>query len=249
MKKKIIIANWKANPITPKEAVLLAQRVERGVRSVRSGEVVIAPPFHFLASVGKIFKKTALGAQDAFWGEGPYTGEVSARQLKALGVKYVILGHSERRMYLGETDEMVNRKVKAVLAHGLGVILCIGERERAGNDIPADTGRELVSSLHGVPKRFAAKLAVAYEPVWAISTQPGSRPDTPDNAFRAMIYIRKILSGLYGRSTAEKIRILYGGSVNERNAASFICEGKMEGLLVGGTSLRPDEFIRIVKSV
>lgn len=249
MKKNIIIANWKANPATVKDAVMLARRIERGIRPARSSEVVITPPFHFLMPVEKMLKKTALGAQDAFWGEGPYTGEVSSMQLKALGVKYVILGHSERRMHLGETDEMVNRKVKSVLEHGLAAVLCVGERERKEDDIPSEVGRELVSSLRGVPRRYAAKLAVAYEPVWAISTSPRARPDTPDNAFRAMVYIRKILTGLYGRKTAEKVRILYGGSISAKNAASFIREGKMQGLLVGGASLRPDEFIRIVKSI
>lgn len=247
MRKPLIIANWKANPDSPGRALLLAQKIERGISSIRNSEVVIAPPFPFIPLVGGVLKRVKLGAQDAFWADGPYTGEVSGRQLKNIGVQYVIIGHSERRIHLGETDELINKKVRALLEHGMSPVLCIGERERSEVAIPAIVGEQLKKALEEVRKSHLKNLVVAYEPIWAISTMPGARPDTPDNAFRAMVYIRKIIAGLYGSKAAGVVRIIYGGSVNDKNIVSFLRDGKMEGALVGGASLRPDEFISIMK--
>lgn len=248
MHKPLIIANWKMNPATFAEAVLLARKIERGLAGIRGVEVVIAPPFPFLMEVGRVLKKSKLGSQDIFWADiGPYTGEVSWRQLKEVGAEYAIIGHSERKLHIGENDEMINKKVRAALEHGVSPVLCIGERERAGNDIPGTVGEQLKNALRGVKKSFLKGLIVAYEPVWAISTMPGARPDTPDNAFRALVYIRKTITRLYGRTAGETVRIIYGGSVKAGNIASFLREGKMEGALVGGASLDPKEFVKIVR--
>lgn len=248
MVKPLIIANWKMNPDSPGRAVLLARKIERGMVGVRNVDVVVAPPFPFLYGVGRVLKRSKLGAQNVFWGDvGPYTGEVSWHQLKHLGVQYVIVGHSERRIYLGETDDMVNKKIKSVLDHGLGAVLCIGERERVGNEIPSVVGEELRSALKGVRGSRLKNLTIAYEPLWAISTTPGARADTPDSAFRAKVYIKRTLVRLYGSRVAAGVCIIYGGSVGEKNISGFLREGRMEGALVGGASLRPDEFISIVK--
>ncbi|QQG45048.1 MAG: triose-phosphate isomerase [Candidatus Sungiibacteriota bacterium] len=249
MSKKVIIANWKVNPPSVKEAVLLAQKTEREISKSRNVEVIIAPPFPFLAAVGGVLKKSKLGAQDAFWTDGPYTGEVSPTQLKNIGAKYIILGHSERKIHLGETDSLINKKVHAVLESGLGAILCVGERERVGSEIPQIVGEQLKNALKNTKTGLVKNLVVVYEPIWAISTMPGAKSDTPDSAFRALLYIRRVLSELYGRRTADTIRILYGGSVNSANAGGFIHEGKMQGALVGGASLKPKEFALIVREV
>lgn len=245
--KPLLIANWKANPATLKEAVSLAAEVERKIVRIRKVEIVLAPSFPFLSAVSKVLKKSKLGAQDVFWAKvGPYTGEVSQDQLKGLGVRYVILGHSERKLYLGETDEMINKKLLASFESGLRPVLCIGERKRENNDIPAVVGEQLKNALKGVKRENIGSLTVAYEPVWAISTTPGSKPDTPDNAWKASVYIKKIVAKLYGKIAAESVRIIYGGSVNSKNIASFLAEGRMEGALVGNASLDPEEFSKIV---
>lgn len=249
MAKPLIIANWKMNPDSSGRAAALARRIESGIAGIRGVDVVVAPPFPFLGAVRAALKKARLGAQDAFWvAKGAYTGEVSAHQLKYFRVGYVIVGHSERRGFLGETDEMVQKKLRAVIEAGMIAILCVGERERAGDDIPAVVGEQLERAVAGMEKRDLERIAVAYEPVWALSSTPGSRPDTPEGAHRAMLSIRKILASRWGRSAAEKVRILYGGSVSASNAASFLVEGRMQGLLVGGASLRPREFAEIVRS-
>lgn len=248
MHRPIIIANWKVNPATSVEAVLLAQKIERGLIGIKKIEVVVAPSYPFLIPAAQVLKKAELGAQNVFWEDGgPYTGEVSPEMLKSSGVSYVIIGHSERKIYLGETDEMINKKLNAVLGAGLMPVLCVGEKERNGDGIPAVVGEQLKKALGGVGKNLIKKLIVAYEPVWAVSTTAGAKADTPDDAFRALVFIRKILAGLYGRNAAEDVKIIYGGSVSSANIAGFLKEGKMEGSLVGGASLDAQEFIKIVK--
>ncbi len=243
----LIIANWKANPVTLSDARKLASDVEVSLGGIRGCEVVIAPPYPFLVDVGKVLARAALGAQDVFWDAGPCTGEVSADSLKSMGVRYTLIGHSERRIYAGETDEMVNRKVNAALSRKITPVLCIGERDRVDGEISQVVGNQLEAAMRGVPRGSAAKVVIAYEPVWAISTMPNAKPDTPDNAFRVMIYIRRLLSDLYGRKLAEKIRVIYGGSVKEANARAFLREGKMGGLLVGGASLSAQSFASVIR--
>ncbi|MBI2055783.1 MAG: triose-phosphate isomerase [Candidatus Sungbacteria bacterium] len=249
MSKYLIVANWKMNPLRQSDAYVLASRVEDGyLKFGKNVDVVICPPFPYIAVVSTAVKKIKYGAQNTFWAEkGAYTGEVSPAQLRDIGATHVILGHSERRIHLGETDEMVNKKVRAALDHGLSTILCIGESEREDGEIPAIVGEELVSALAGVKKQLLKNLIVCYEPVWAISTGKNARPDTPDSAFRAVLFIRKIITGLYDRKTADLLRIIYGGSVRKDNLYGFLTEGKMQGALVGGAGLDADEFTGIIE--
>ncbi len=234
MNKKLIVANWKMNPTTEKAAVLLAKQVDfKGV--------VICPPFEFLNRVGAGLKKASLGAQDVFWKEqGAFTGEISPLMLKDADVKYVIIGHSERRA-LGETDEMINLKIKASLRAGPKVILCVGEplavRRRGLSAARSFVLNQLKSDLRGVSDR--RNVLVAYEPIWAISTSGTGLTDTPEKAGQMAEYIKKSLPG---------IKVLYGGSVTSKNAASFVKYPGLYGALVGGASLRAAEFKKIIKA-
>ncbi len=254
MLKTLIIANWKANPKTVRRAVALARAADLEISSAsrrnRNIELVIAPPFPFLVPVKGVLTRAMLGAQDVFWEpQGPYTGEVGTALLKNIGVRYVILGHSERRMHLGETDEMVARKVRAALDAGIIPVVCVGERTREGNDIPPVVGDQVRAALRNVKKNHAGRLVIAYEPVWAISTHPRARPDRPESAFRAAVYIRKVAAAALGRAAAEKIRVIYGGSVNAENITGFLREAGMAGALVGSASLRPEEFKKLLRRV
>ncbi|MDO8600635.1 MAG: triose-phosphate isomerase [bacterium] len=250
--KSIVIANWKMNPQILREASGLFRAVAKGVRGIKNIDVVIAPPFVYLPllEVGRGKSVVALAAQDSFWEDrGAYTGEISPTMLKALGVTYVIIGHSERRMHLGETDEMVNKKIKAVLKAGLTPVLCVGERTRERvNEIPVFVGEQVKKALVGLKKGEFKNGVIAYEPVWAIGT---GTPDTPEGATRAALYIRKIVRDMLGGNVADSLRVIYGGSVNAGNAASFISRDirGMEGMLVGGASLKAEEFIEIVRRV
>lgn len=247
MIKSLIVANWKMNPDAPGRAVLLANKIERSLARVRNVEVVIAPPFPFLLPIAAVIKRAKLGAQNVFWQDcGPYTGEVSWHQLKHLKVDYVIIGHSERKLFLDETDEMINNKVHILLENNMTPILCVGERERVGDDIPEIVGIQIRAALKGIKKTLIKKLVIAYEPIWAISTMPNARPDTPVSAFQSVIYIRKVMSELYGRTMGDEIQIIYGGSVNAKNIKGFLEEGRMQGALVGGASLDAAEFGEIV---
>lgn len=239
------------NPVIYEETEKLMVGLLSGIAKNKKVKVVICPPFVWLTDLSYKYKKSVtFGAQDVFWEEeGAFTGEISAAMLKSAGADYVIIGHSERKIYLGETDEMINKKLKTALGAGLVSVLCIGEKERSGDGIPAMVGEQLKKALEGVGKSSLKKLIVAYEPVWAVSTMPGSQADNPDNAFRAMIFIRKVLTDLYDRKTAEGVKIIYGGSVSSVNIAGFLKEGKMEGVLVGGASLDAQEFTKIVKII
>ena len=235
------------NPIEPKSALAWAEEIEQRTSSLSGTEVVLLPSFPHLSLVGATLKKTKLGAQDVFWEEkGPYTGEVSVVQLKNMGISYILVGHSERRTHFGETDEGVNKKIKAVLNHGMKAILCVGEKTREEGEISAVVGESLRRGLEGLKKQHIQNLIIAYEPVWAISTNPDAKADTPDSAFRASLFIRKEVAVVYDRKTADDVRIVYGGSVRKENIESFLHEGKMGGALVGGASLNPEEFSTIV---
>lgn len=227
---KYIIANWKMNPVSAVEAVEL-------VKATDVVGLIISPPFPFLEVIGKTIKNAALGAQDLFWANstGAYTGEVSAEELKSMGVKYVIVGHSERRRNLGETDEMVAKKLKAALDAGLMPILCVGEsaEERASGKTEEVISRELRIGLSLLSDDY--KLIVAYEPIWAIGT---GTPDTPQN----MLNMVKYIGGIAGN-----LPVIYGGSVTSKNADDFLKHPEIGGVLVGGASLKPEEITKIVE--
>jgi len=241
--KKLIVANWKMNPATEKEAKKLFESVKRGVKTAKNAEVVICPPFVYLP----LFKGLTLGAQNVFFKEkGAFTGEVSALMLKDLGVKYVILGHSEARKYSNETDEIINKKIKECLLVKLKPILCIGEKEK--NKKFEVLKEQITKDLRGIinHKSKILNLIIAYEPVWAIGTGNNC---SIDETMSSILFIRKIIAKLYSRELASKMRILYGGSVTSENSNSYIDSAGADGLLVGGASLNVKDFIKIVKSV
>lgn len=231
---KLIVANWKMNPGSLKEAKKLAKESD-------VGGLVVCPPFPFLEEVGGELKKAELGAQDLFWEEkGAYTGEVSALQLKDAGVKYVIIGHSERRQNLGETDEMIAKKMEMAVATGLRPILCVGEtkNEHAAGKANAVVIQQLKKDLSLIRnwQLEIRNLIVAYEPIWAIGT---GTPDDPGNTVKMVELIREI--------AGPETQVLYGGSVTAANAENFLKHKEIAGALVGGASLKSEEIKKIVK--
>jgi triosephosphate isomerase len=256
--RPLIVANWKMNPSTLKGAKLLFNSVKRGVKNIKNVEVVICPPFIYLPNIIKnqcrvlISGKVKLGAQDCFWEEkGAFSGEISLTMLKNIGCQYVIIGHSERRKYLRETDEMINKKIKAAISAKLKPILCIGEteQERKKSKTFQVLKNQLKKALINSSTHQPINLAIAYEPIWAISTTRGATADTPADAAEGANYIRKILTELFDKTSIQKIKVLYGGSVDSKNVRSFVYEAKMNGVLVGAASLNPKEFIKLVKNV
>lgn len=254
---KIIIANWKMNPASLKEATKLFDSILKNLNpKAKNLELVIAPPFVYLGSFSKLLKtknyqlKTKLGSQDVFWeNKGAYTGEISPKILKNLGVEYVIIGHSERRQHLKETDEIINKKVIAAVKAGLKFILCVGEdltvRRRGKKAIENFIKNQLSADLKGIKnyKLIAKNLIIAYEPVWAISSNKNAKPDTPEDAVEIINFIKKILlSKFYFLNS----KIIYGGSVDAKNIESFLKYKEIDGALVGGASLTSD-FIKIIK--
>lgn len=246
--KPLIVANWKCNPTTLKAASQLFNSLKKGLKNARKAEVVVCPPFVYLTSFKFRISSFRLGAQNCFWEEkGAFTGEVSPKMLKDLGVRYIILGHSERRQIMGETDEMVNRKIKEVLKLNLQPILCVGEteRERKTGKTFQVLGREVKEGFKKVPRSQMSRIVIAYEPIWAIGT---GNACSSDDALTAILFIRKIVSKIFSTRVAMKIRILYGGSVSSQNARDYLIQEGINGLLVGGTSLKPKEFLKVVKT-
>ncbi len=244
---KYIVANWKAYIVNKKEASVLLRKTYEAARK-NSSEVVICPPYTFLTEMKKN-KNVHFGAQNVFWEDGgAFTGEITLPMLKELGVEYVILGHSERRAYFSETDDMVNKKVKAALKAGFKVILCVGEKERKEkNIIPSLVAEQLRADLTGVAKSKLVNLIIAYEPIWAIGS--GSS-DTPENAYQAALYIRKTIADIYKNAKAGKnMKFLYGGSVNSKNILDFMSHIGIDGVLVGGASVKYTEFQKMIKLV
>jgi triosephosphate isomerase len=245
--KKIIVGNWKMNPRSLKEAEKLFTDVAKNISAIKKTEIVICPPFLYLEKLKKISKKINLGAQDAFPGDvGAFTGEVSAEMLYNIGVKYVILGHSERRA-LGENNNDVNKKVKSALVAGLRPILCVGEKAR---DVDHNyfnlVKTQIEECLSGISKNSINKIIVAYEPVWAISSTIDRKDATADDSREMAIFIRKILFDKFGTETS-RVRIIYGGSVNEKDAEEFLQNGGVDGLLPGRASLDAKKFLKIIK--
>jgi len=247
-KPKIIIANWKMNPVSFSEAESLIKIIKKGIKNSDNLKIIICPPSVYLSKV-KTNSSFDLGIQNIFWeDEGAYTGEISAVIAKNLEIKYTIIGHSERRKYLNETDEMVNLKMQSTLKNNLNPILCIGEtlKEKEQDKASEVIITQIEKALNGVTKSQISnsEFQIAYEPIWAIGT--GETPST-NEIMSVCLLIKKVVSNLYDRETAEKISILYGGSVDSKNAFDFIDNTGMNGLLIGGASLNASEFVRIVK--
>ena len=247
MSKKIIIGNWKMNPRTLKEAERLFDQIAKNISATKKTEVIICPPFLYLEKLKKISKKIFLGAQNAFTGDvGAFTGEISAEMLYEVGVRYVILGHSERRA-MGENNIEINQKIRSSLVAGLVPILCVGESARdLSHGYFALVKGQLEECLLGVSKNSISKIIIAYEPVWALSSTQNRHDATPADSLEMSIFIRKILSDKFG-GEASKVRIIYGGSVDEKNALDFLTNGGVDGLLPGRASLNAKKFSEIIK--
>ena len=247
MRTPIIAGNWKMYT-TYDAAMALADTLSKELETVEGAEVVLCPPFIWLALVDEYLEETdlLLGAQDCYWSdEGAFTGEVSAFMLKEL-VQYCIVGHSERRMQFGETDETVNRKVRALLGHGIRPICCVGERleQRDAGETDAHIAAQVRAALADVPGEQALNIVIAYEPIWAIGT---GRAATAEEANRVCGLIRAELARIFDAQTADAMRVQYGGSVNAKNAAELLGQPEIDGALIGGASLRAEEFIAIVR--
>jgi triosephosphate isomerase len=249
MRKKIIAANWKMN-MTCQEAAGYIETLLRELGQEDRVEVVIVPPFTAIPKVSELLshcQQVKVGAQNMYFEKaGAYTGEISAAMLRELFVRYVVLGHSERRAIFGETDEMVNRKTRAAHEAVLKPIVCIGETlaEREAGKVEEVLDRQIRGSLAGLGAKEMTETVLAYEPVWAIGT---GRTASPVQAQEAHAFIRQTVAQVWDGPTAEKVRIQYGGSVKPENASSLMGQADIDGALVGGASLDPRAFAAIVK--
>ena len=248
MRKPFLAGNWKMNK-TVDEAVELAKELVENVGDVQDRDILICPTSLCLAEVAKIVKGTSvkLGAQNmSFEDSGAFTGEVSADMLLAAGCDYVIIGHSERREYYHEDNEIVNEKTKKALEKGINAIVCVGEKleEREAGKAESVVEDHLKGAFSGISREDAVKITIAYEPVWAIGT---GNTATPEDADSMHAFIRKTLADIYDEGTAEKMRIQYGGSVKDSNVDELMARENIDGALVGGASLKADSFARIVK--
>lgn len=246
MRKPIIAGNWKMN-MTPDEARELVTALIPLVKDAAC-DVVVCPPYVDLPAVGELVKGTNihLGCQNIHWEEkGAYTGEISPKMLLALGVEYAIIGHSERRTYFGETDEGVNKRTKAALAHGITPIVCIGEtlEQREAGVTESWVSGQTVAAFKDISAEEAVKVVIAYEPIWAIGT---GKTATKEDANATIAVIRNAIAGVYGQETAEQVRIQYGGSMNPKNAHDLMSMPEIDGGLIGGASLKPVDFSQVV---
>ena len=248
MARRVIVAgNWKMNK-TASEGRELVEKLKKEIAGLEDAEIVVCPPF---TTIGAVVEAAAgspigVGAQNIHWAaSGAFTGEISADMLKSSGVTYVIIGHSERRQYFGETDETVNLRARAAIAAGLTAIVCVGEtlEEREAGKLVEVIERQMNVGLKDVTAADCEKLVIAYEPVWAIGT---GKTATPDQAQEVHALIRATLAKLVGAETAEKVRIQYGGSMKPGNAAELLAKKDIDGGLIGGAALKAADFAGIV---
>jgi triosephosphate isomerase len=249
MRKPFIAGNWKMNKTIP-EGIELSAGLKETLADVDSVDLAVCPTATVLSAVSEVLvdSNIGVGAQTMYWEEsGAYTGEISPPMVKELA-NYVIIGHSERRKYFGETDETVNKKIKAALDHGLSPIVCVGEsreQNEAGETVDF-VGAQIRGAFQDISAEDARTITMAYEPIWAIGTGLTATPEDADRIIREAI--RDVLSDLYDEETAETIRVQYGGSVKPHNIAEFIVMEEIDGALVGGASLQVDSFTAIVKN-
>lgn len=251
MRKPFVAGNWKMNTDC-RSGVDLAKAVVDGSSGLAgsSVDVAVIPPFVYLSSVGQAVSSSgvALGAQDVYFeAKGAFTGEISAAMLKDVGCTYVLCGHSERRHVLGESDDLINKKLTASLSGGLLPILCVGEllEERDASQTEQVVERQTRAGLAGLSAEKVSAVTIAYEPVWAIGT---GRTATREQAQEVHAFIRKLLAEMYDQSVAEEMRILYGGSVKADNAEELMGQEDVDGCLVGGASLKADDFVQIIEA-
>jgi triosephosphate isomerase len=249
MRKPIIAGNWKLNK-TPHEALVLANELKRDIVDIEGVDIVLCPPFTALPDVADALTDTdiALGAQNIFWEDaGAFTGEISGTMLKDLGVTYVIIGHSERRQYFYETNETVNKRLRAALRNGLVPIVCVGENlaQREADKTFDVIKDHCEGSLSGLSAEEMKNVVLAYEPVWAIGT---GKTATPQQAQEVHVFIRQLLGKMFNAEIAGSVRIQYGGSVTPDNIVSLMAQKDIDGALVGGASLKAPSFAAIVKA-
>lgn len=248
MRQPIIAGNWKMNNTIAATKALLTDLIPL-VKDAKA-EVVVCVPYTDIATAGEIIKGTniKLGAENVHWAEkGAFTGEISADMLVELGVEYVIIGHSERRQYFGETDQTVNARVKAALGKGLKPIICVGEtlEEREGGLVESVLVRQTIEAFKDIDKSQLENIVIAYEPVWAIGT---GKTATAQDANDTIAIIRNTMANLYCKDCAEnKVRIQYGGSMNPKNASELMAMPQIDGGLIGGASLKAVDFSQVVK--
>lgn len=246
MRKPIIAGNWKMN-MTPADAETLVSALIPLVKDAKC-DVVVCPPYVDISVVSRLVKGTNihLGAQNIHWAaKGAFTGEVSADMLKAFGVEYAIIGHSERRQYFGETDEGVNARAKAALAAGITPIICVGEtlEQRESGVTAAFVSGQAKAALAGMSEEDVKSLVIAYEPIWAIGT---GKTATADDANATIGVIRRAVAEAFGQAVADEVRIQYGGSMNPKNASELMAMPEIDGGLIGGASLKAEDFSKVV---
>ncbi|MHC4791253.1 MAG: triose-phosphate isomerase [Planctomycetota bacterium] len=251
MRKPFVAGNWKMNTDS-QSSVSLAKQIASGSSEIagQSVRVAVCPPFVYLQAVASALSASsiAVGAQDMYFEQkGAFTGEISASMLKDMGCSYVLCGHSERRHVIGETDELINKKTSAAILGGLLPILCVGEKieQREAEQTTEVLSRQIKNGLAGFSAEKVSAVTIAYEPVWAIGT---GLTATPQQAQEAHKFIRELLAQIYDRGLAEETQILYGGSVKPDNAAELMAQKDINGLLVGGASLKADDFLAIIKA-
>ena len=248
MRKPMMAGNWKMYKDKP-EAVDLAGKIKEYVSDINNVDVLVCPPFTNLDAVETAVSgsNVKVGAQNCYWeAEGAYTAEISVSMLKSIGAKYVIIGHSERRQYFGETDETVNKRIKAAIDGGLIPIVCVGEtlEEREAKKTTDVVKTQIKGALNGFEEAYLKNIIIAYEPVWAIGT---GKTATPSQAQEVHAEIRRLLKELYSEDFASNTRILYGGSVKPDNTEELMKEKDIDGGLIGGASLKSDSFVDIIK--
>ena len=249
MRKKVIAGNWKMHK-SNSEAKELVEGLLNNTKEIVKTMIIVCPPFTALSLVSDLANGSSLqvGAQNMYWEQqGAFTGEISTEMIKSTGTTYVIIGHSERRQFFGETDETVNKKLKAALESGLIPIVCIGESldERESGVTNDVVGNQVEKALSGISAEDMQNVILAYEPIWAIGT---GKTATPDQAQDVHKFIRSILTKLYNNEIAEKIIIQYGGSVKPENATELLSQPDIDGALVGGACLKADSFSGIIKA-
>lgn len=250
MRTPFLAGNWKMHK-TIREAVNLTEDLIKATVSAKDREIAVCPPFTALSSVAKALEGShiKLGAQNMYFEQkGAFTGEVSPEMLKDAGCRYVIIGHSERRNVFGETDELINKKLKAALAWGLHPILCVGEslQQREAGETQSWVKSQVEIDLEGLTPSEIEKMVIAYEPIWAIGT---GKTDTSKGANETIGMVRNLIAEKSQYEIAQKIRILYGGSVKPDNIDGFMAEPEIDGALVGGASLKAEDFARIVNYI
>ncbi len=251
MRKPFVAGNWKMNTDSHTSISLVESIVSGSLETAgQSVSVAVCPPFVYLQAVAKALSASgiAVGAQDIYYEQkGAFTGEISASMLKDIGCTYALCGHSERRHVIGETDELINKKVTAAIGGGLLPILCVGEllAEREASQTNEVVTRQIKNGLAGLSVEKVSAVTIAYEPVWAIGT---GLTATPQQAQEAHDFVRKLLAELYDTQLAEEIRILYGGSAKPGNAGELMAQQDVDGLLVGGASLNAEDFIAIIQA-